>query len=116
MLPIDVAPAVPPGGHEPEHDQQPGNADSGILAGPPAADEGIVWDEEGVDEPGSSASADFPGEEEEARGPRMPREPYQPTEAERRLHEPTHLPFRSWCQYCVDGRLDKLPHTSEVGG
>ena len=28
----------------------------------------------------------------------------------------THLPFRSWCPYCVKGKLDKLPHTSEVGG
>lgn len=31
-------------------------------------------------------------------------DPKEPTEAERRDHEMTHLPFRSWCRHCVRGR------------
>ena len=32
------------------------------------------------------------------------RRPQQPTADERRLHELTHLPFRSWCRFCVLGK------------
>ena len=39
--------------------------------------------------------------EEEAEVPRKAREPSEPTGEERRRHETTHLPFRSWCPYCV---------------
>ena len=53
---------------------------------------------------------------EEALAPRLAREPSQPSAAERRLHELTHLPFRSWCRCCVDGRMDGLPHAASVGG
>ena len=48
--------------------------------------------------------------EEEAEVPRRARDPKEPTEAERRRHEVTHLPFRSWCPYCVHGRMDNPPH------
>ena len=120
MLPIEADTAAPAALEEPAvgsaSDEQPGGAGHDAPATPLAADEGIVRDEEGVDVPGASASADSPEEEEEAADPRMPREPIQPTEAERRLHEPTHLPFRSWCTHCVNGRMDKLPHVSEVWG
>ena len=113
MLPVEADSAAPADLGEPAS----GSLDQGTTSAPLAADEGIVWDEDRVDAPGASASADSPEqEEEEALDPRMPREPSQPTEAERRLHEPTHLPFRSWCRHCVSGRLDKLPHASEVGG
>ena len=42
--------------------------------------------------------------------PRKAREPREPTDEERRRHETTHLPFRSWCPYCVRGRMANLPH------
>ena len=30
--------------------------------------------------------------------------PYVPTLAERKQHESTHCPFRSWCVHCVRGQ------------
>ena len=38
---------------------------------------------------------------EQARNPTGLRVPGEPTEAERRQHELTHLPFRSWCKHCT---------------
>ena len=40
---------------------------------------------------------------EEARIPRIRRDPLQPSIEERIHHEVTHLPFRSWCPDCVKG-------------
>ena len=37
-----------------------------------------------------------------------------PTAAMREAHEPTHLPFRSWCPECVVGRKDNPAHTTKV--
>ena len=31
-------------------------------------------------------------------------DPRQPSEEERRTHNLTHLPYRSWCEHCVKGR------------
>ena len=39
------------------------------------------------------------------------RDPCAPTKAEREAHEATHLPFRVWCEDCVNGRRDNPPHT-----
>ena len=36
-----------------------------------------------------------------------------PTAAERAQHEKTRLPYRSWCKYCVMGRVKDLPHQSK---
>ena len=47
---------------------------------------------------------------EEAQVPIRAREPGEPTDEERKRHETTHLPFRSWCRYCVHGRLENPPH------
>ena len=33
-----------------------------------------------------------------------------PSDAERRAHCRTHLPFRSWCSICVQGRAADAPH------
>ena len=67
-----------------------------------AADPGVrVYGEE---------QEDTPPEGEEAQAPLAAREPDQPTEEERRHHELTHMPFRSWCSHCVRGRQDSLPH------
>ena len=51
---------------------------------------------------------------EEAVKPAVPKDPYTPTAQERAEHEPTHLPFRSWCRQCVEGRLENNPHPHEL--
>ena len=35
-----------------------------------------------------------------------------PSDAERRAHEIHHMPYRSWCEYCVRGRGKESPHLS----
>jgi hypothetical protein len=47
---------------------------------------------------------------EEARAARPARDPGAPTQGERDAHAATHLPFRSWCAECVEGRRDAPPH------
>ena len=44
---------------------------------------------------------------EEANAARGLRTPQEPTEAERELHNLTHLPFRAWCKQCVMGKGKK---------
>ena len=36
--------------------------------------------------------------------PRFTDAPKQPSVMERKLHEVTHLPFRSWCAFCVQAK------------
>ena len=36
--------------------------------------------------------------------PRFTDAPKQPSPAERKLHEVTHLPFRAWCSFCVQAK------------
>ena len=48
-------------------------------------------------------------------------DPRQPTDEERRTHNLTHLPYRSWCEPCVKGRGREADHKClksqpEVGG
>ena len=38
--------------------------------------------------------------------------PRGPSDAERRAHEIHHMPYRSWCEYCVRGRGKESPHLS----
>ncbi len=47
---------------------------------------------------------------EEARAARPARDPGAPTQADRDAHSTTHLPFRSWCNECVQGRKDAPAH------
>ena len=42
--------------------------------------------------------------ESEVRQPKIIRDPRAPTEHERRAHRVSHLPYRSWCKICVQGR------------
>ena len=42
-------------------------------------------------------------------------QPRQPTEAERREHDKTHCPYRSWCEHCVRGQGAEYPHRSVAG-
>ena len=55
---------------------------------------------------------DLEGEEleEEARPVKSSRDPRCPSQAKRDEHEPTHMPYRSWCPECVAGRKPNLPH------
>jgi hypothetical protein len=76
---------VRPAGFEPEH---------------PARDEGEV--------PPAGFEPEHPAEE--ARAARPARDPGAPTQGERDAHAATHLPFRSWCAECVEGRRDAPPH------
>ena len=39
----------------------------------------------------------------EAAAARKVREPRMPSDRERREHEATHCPYRSWCEHCVRG-------------
>ena len=55
---------------------------------------------------------------EDAVIPRPAPTPCTPTRAEREAHEATHLPYRSWCAVCVQGRADnpqrrRLPPSEE---
>ena len=38
--------------------------------------------------------------------------PRGPSDAKRRAHEIHHMPYRSWCEYCVRGRGKESPHLS----
>ena len=49
-------------------------------------------------------------EEAGARRPRTRRAPDEPTDEERREHEITHTPFRSWCRQCAQARGKANPH------
>ena len=68
--------------------------------------------------PAAAAAAEegSEAESEEARVPRAARDPGEPSDEERRRHECTHLPYRSWCRYCVQGRMQNPPHQSHTGG
>ena len=37
-------------------------------------------------------------------------DPAMPSEEERRDHEMTHLPYRSWCRHCIRGRGKEMGH------
>jgi len=41
---------------------------------------------------------------------KMPAQPSEPTEAERRTHEATHLPFAPWRRCCVEAKATDAPH------
>ena len=47
---------------------------------------------------------------EEGAAVRTMRSPTEPTAKERADHDATHMPFRSWCAHCVEGRGESLPH------
>ena len=41
---------------------------------------------------------------------RAPNKPYVPTKAEEAEHNKTHLPYRSWCEACVQGKAPDNHH------
>ena len=53
---------------------------------------------------------------EDARVPKPAPSPTAPTRAEREAHEATHMPYRSWCMACVQGRALTPPHRRLCAG
>ena len=49
-------------------------------------------------------------ESQEARAPKVFRDPGAPTETEIEQHNVTHLPFRAWCPSCVEGKARDRAH------
>lgn len=49
---------------------------------------------------------------EEARKPKIAFDPGKPTKKEKEEHELVHIPFRSWCRFCVRGRAVASPHST----
>jgi len=63
---------------------------------------------------GSAPAAISPQEEQDAQERdvlKPKRSPHLPTEEERRAHEVSHVPYRSWCPACVAGRGKSDRHT-----
>ena len=69
------------------------------AAAPPALE--VAPEDDGVEEEERA---------EDAVVPRPAPSPCSPSRAEREAHEATHLPYRSWCPVCVQGRADNPPH------
>jgi hypothetical protein len=42
-------------------------------------------------------------------------DPGAPTEEELEDHRTDHLPYRSWCDHCVQGKAPADPHRKDVG-
>ena len=70
--------------------------------------------------PGASRARPGVVEPEEGREVRTAKPPYVPSEKERRQHNATHFPLRSWCEHCVRGRGIASKHSQgdgeEIGG
>ena len=88
-------------------------AEDAIPAGIDANDEVVTGDGaiEGLEAVASGSSGDL--QEDcggEADQPRVLKAPHAPTKEQRRLHEVTHCPPRSWCKHCVLGQSADKPH------
>ena len=59
---------------------------------------------------GICGQGEDPPHEGEARRPRLPADPGRPTQREVDEHEVCHIPFRSWCPYCIKGKAVSSPH------
>ena len=66
---------------------------------------------------GNSSDGDLEGEEDsgEVRSARRIAQPRLPSETERREHELTHCPYRSWCEHCVRGQGSEYHHSTVTG-
>ena len=47
------------------------------------------------------------------RNPRKLPDPKMPSKEEVEQHYSTHLPFRSWSQYCIQGKRKVAPHSKQ---
>jgi hypothetical protein len=52
---------------------------------------------------------------EEVRDPKLMKDPGAPSPAEVERHNTTHMPYRSWCPICVEGRARDKPHHRHDG-
>ena len=66
--------------------------------------------EQAASEVVETEAAEVGEEVEEARQPRIKRDPAQPTKAEKEEHDLFHIPYRSWCPACVIGKVVNSPH------
>ena len=70
-----------------------------------------VVGKDGPIRPLKNVEAQVPREEEfGVRNPRKLPDPKLPSKEEVERHYPTHLPFRNWCQYCIQGKGKTAPH------
>ena len=83
-------------------------ADGGVEAEADAAEAVQVRTVEDLEGKGSADEELHPAEE--ARAARPARDPGAPTAAMIAAHAATHLPYRSWCPDCVQGRRDNVVH------
>ena len=73
-----------------------------------AEEVGGISDDEDGHEPILGGDQDAE-EEYGERKPQRVQDPKPPTKEERKEHEMTHMPFRSWCRHCVRGRGKEEP-------
>ena len=98
------------------------NEERAYPVGPPTPDTEVEEEQELADDEPAHPGMPAVGElldahpAEEARAARPSRDPGAPTQADRDAHAATHLPFRSWCDECVQGRRDAPPHTRTKRG
>ena len=104
------------------HHIRPLNADDGAGdgGGEHAVGQGGLEGQEGQEALSTDGDEQAPGMDQQGHvaeelAPEDPavrplRDPGQPTEAECRQHELTHLPFRPWCADCVAGAAADHPH------
>ena len=57
-----------------------------------------------LDRPTADKNAEQQTDDRNAVKPKMLKIPGEPSESERRLHELTHLPYRDWCEHCVQSK------------
>ena len=55
------------------------------------------------------------GESEEVSAPEYVRDPGQPSKEEEEEHRMSHLPFRCWCRWCIQGRGLGMQHRRKEG-
>ena len=55
------------------------------------------------------------GEDAEVEPVKVATDPGRPTESQIEEHRMTHIPFRSWCRWCVLGRGRGLQHRARPG-
>ena len=71
---------------------------------------------EGEDRDGEDFEEQMSAEDSgEVKASRSVARPYVPTLADRKAHESTHCPFRSWCIHCVRGQAAEYPHRTVSG-
>jgi hypothetical protein len=76
-------------------------------------------DPEEAMEPEANVPTEEAEEQGEVRDVRIPKSPDDPTRAQVEEHRArAHLPYRSWCGHCVNGRKKNPPHyrTAESAG